>query len=101
MNKFDDAICECGAVTVRINNNDYSMPKEKYIELFPDRSIEDIDIKYCSCNYCVNHWGIDLCGCGSGEKFGECKENFPECKNPAQDIEHEIVHPTSGFLGIF
>lgn len=25
--------------------------------------------------------GIDLCGCGSGEKVGECEESFDECKN--------------------
>ena len=24
------------------------------------------------CNHCINHWGIDLCDCGSGEKPGEC-----------------------------
>lgn len=26
---------------------------------------------YC-CNHCVNHWGIDLCECGSGARVGEC-----------------------------
>lgn len=27
---------------------------------------------YC-CDHCVNHWGIDLCGCGSGQKVGKCE----------------------------
>ena len=22
----------------------------------------------CCCNHCVNHWGIDLCECGSGAR---------------------------------
>lgn len=41
---------------------------------------------FCNCNYCVNHWGLDLCGCGSGEKLGEC-----ECGGqiPAQSLENE------------
>lgn len=25
-----------------------------------------------ACNHCVNHWGIDLCECGSGEEVGKC-----------------------------
>jgi hypothetical protein len=27
---------------------------------------------YC-CDHCVNHWGIGLCGCGSGQKVGKCE----------------------------
>lgn len=27
----------------------------------------------CCCNHCVNHWGIDLCECGSGARVGECE----------------------------
>ena len=25
------------------------------------------------CNHCCNHWGLDLCECGSGEPVGECE----------------------------
>lgn len=41
----------------------------------------------CHCDHCINGWGIDLCGCGSGEKIGKCHNKFFECKNnlPAQD----------------
>lgn len=27
----------------------------------------------CCCDHCVNHWGIDLCDCGSEHKVGECE----------------------------
>lgn len=27
----------------------------------------------CCCDHCVNHWGIGLCGCGSGQKVGKCE----------------------------
>lgn len=27
----------------------------------------------CCCDHCVNHWGIDLCECGSGARVGECE----------------------------
>lgn len=39
-----------------------------------------------SCNYCVNHWGVDLCACGSGKKVNKCKEGLRECGTPMQDI---------------
>lgn len=79
--------CECGAVTVEINGEDYSMPAKEFRKHFKKRNLHKT---YC-CNYCVNHWGIDLCGCGSGEKFGECSANFPSCSRPAQSIEGEIT----------
>lgn len=78
--------CACGAITViDEDGTDYSMPEETFMELFP---YQEITGSYCNCNYCVNHWGIDLCGCGSGEKVGECTNGYEECKNhiPAQEL---------------
>ena len=34
--------------------------------------IDNIEIEF-GCNHCVNHWGIDLCECGSGARVGECE----------------------------
>ena len=79
--------CECGAVTVYFDQqNNASMPFEKYQEKFNHIKIESE--KFHTCNYCVNHWGIDLCGCGSGEKLGECSEDLFPCKNnvPSQTL---------------
>jgi len=72
--------CSCGAITVFLENgNNYSMSKETAAELIGE--FETTLNDYGNCNYCVNHWGIDLCGCGSGEKVGKCTEDFEECKN--------------------
>ena len=71
--------CSCGAITViDEDGEDYSMPEEVYYKLYSE--VEIIG-SYGGCNYCVNHWGIDLCGCGSGEKVGECDNDYEECRN--------------------
>jgi hypothetical protein len=45
---------------------------------FPDVPFEN-DSKYFCCNHCVNHYGIDICGCGSGQPVGKCDNDFDEC----------------------
>jgi hypothetical protein len=82
----------CGAVTVEYVNDEgqkvsNSMPLNLFEEHFKGVKLEKE--KYSSCNYCVNHWGIDLCGCGSGNKVGECNGEFCECRNdiPAQHLD--------------
>lgn len=78
--------CSCGAITVHADKENWSMTIEDFIIKFPDLKLEKEE--YGNCNYCVNHWGIDLCGCGSGEKVGECEGEFNECINhiPAQTL---------------
>lgn len=65
--------CKCGAITVFFDNGaDSSMSYETLMEMNIDLSqAEELQQSYC-CNHCVNHYGIDLCDCGSGEKVGEC-----------------------------
>lgn len=82
--------CQCGAVTVDGTDTDgevfsNSMSYETFLEEFPGVVFSN-ESKYSNCNHCVNHWGIDLCGCGSGELVGKCQEGFNECRNsiPAQ-----------------
>ncbi len=80
--------CKCGAVTVQFDNDaTNSMPAESFTQHFPEEE-EPTHIVY-NCDYCVNHWGIDLCGCGSGEKVGECTNEYAECRSstPAQYLE--------------
>jgi len=62
--------CICGAVTVEISGEDISMTYKDFKENYPDVKLEKG--KYSNCNYCVNHWGLDLCLCGSGKKKGKC-----------------------------
>jgi hypothetical protein len=88
-----DAIkCSCGAITVTLEDGEYSMTSETFDKTFPNHYSGDVEEGYCNCNHCVNHWGIDLCGCGCGEPFGECQEENVEGSNrPAQSMEDHVL----------
>lgn len=65
--------CECGAVTVYFESGAHSSMKQSTarklgIDL---RRYKRYKPSFC-CDHCVNHWGIDLCECGSGEPVGKC-----------------------------
>lgn len=66
--------CNCGAITVYHDNGaSNSMFRKTFEQLSLDiTGVEKLPLAYC-CNHCVNHWGIDLCECGSGEPVGECE----------------------------
>lgn len=65
--------CQCGAITLCFDNGaDTSMYQETFNKMNIDLSdAVEVPESQC-CNHCVNHWGIDLCECGSGERVGEC-----------------------------
>ena len=65
--------CKYGAVTIRFDNG---ASNSMFWETFEKLDLDTGDAtwlhqSYC-CNHCVNHWGIDLCECGSGARVGEC-----------------------------
>lgn len=66
--------CNCGAITVWFDNGaSNSMRKSTFEKLNIDVSESyRLPNSYC-CNHCVNHYGIDVCECGSGEPVGKCK----------------------------
>jgi len=70
--------CNCGAITIDTvvgsdNKNSCSMTQESFDRLCKGKySFEWMNECYC-CNHCVNHWGVDLCECGSGDPVGECE----------------------------
>lgn len=82
-------VCSCGALTFNMSNgSSYSVQKRNLKKFFPDLDLRTLKGKkmqdcFC-CNHCVNHYGLDLCGCGSGEPFGKCENGFEECKIPMQ-----------------
>ncbi len=80
--------CECGAITINNDEGDWSMTVETFEREFPDLE-QPTRPQYGNCNHCVNHWGIDLCGCGSGEPVGECDGDFDQCKTaePFQTLD--------------
>lgn len=87
--------CSCGAVTAhKEDGTSFSMKASTFKKLFPNTRVSRKNV-YINCNHCCNHWGIDLCGCGSGEPVGKCKGDFAECKNkePSQYADHEIKRP--------
>lgn len=81
--------CRCGAVTILIDehegirNFDVSMTRDTFDHLYgsilivPDSNVVPL---YYHCNHCVNHWGIDICGCGSGEPTGQCGNDLSTCR---------------------
>lgn len=91
--------CACGAVTFegdrRISFGDtgkatYSVMPDNGSKVFSRISIpatfwealKGCEDDYWNCNHCVNHWGLDLCACGSGEYVDECQENTAYCGQP-------------------
>lgn len=94
----DVMVCECGAITVTIEGCNYSMPASDFREHYGRPPADAMRVG--SCDYCVNNWGTDLCGCGSGEKFGDCEEGHSECGRPAQSIEEAVssCYCDSGWL---
>ena len=80
--------CVCGAIALFTDNDDvsYHVRSTKLKQFFPDvdlRKLSRLPNSFC-CNHCVNHYGVDLCGCGSGCLFGKCNEGLPECQLPMQ-----------------
>lgn len=66
--------CKCGAVTISFDNGaSNSMFWETFEKLDLDAGDATWLHQSCCCNHCVNHWGIDLCECGSGARVGECE----------------------------
>lgn len=64
--------CKCGAVTISFDNGaSNSMFWETFEKLDLDAGDATWLHQSCCCNHCVNHWGIDLCECGSGARDGE------------------------------
>ena len=90
--------CSCGALTVEIDGESYSMSSETFDKKFPNLYSGDYKEEYYTCNHCVNHWGIDICGCGSGNPFEECEDGFPECGTPSQSIEDGVASVKGGWI---
>lgn len=93
--------CQCGAVTVQTDLGTYSCLEINRQKFFPGldlRKIRRFPNSYC-CDHCVNHYGLDLCGCGSGEAYGKCDNELEECQLPMQKIgEYERVTAANSWL---
>lgn len=83
--------CQCGAVTVTFENGvSNSMSREMFDRLgFTGERLPQV---FSNCNHCVNHWGIDLCECGSGEPVGKCS-----CGRTTPSEKLGVKRPFQGF----
>lgn len=95
--------CSCGAITLHMNDNktSYSCQEDKIKNFIPNldlKKIKKLKDSYM-CDHCINHYGLDLCGCGSGENFGKCDNKFFECNSPMQVFEkYDRVVSTDSWL---
>ena len=67
--------CECGAMTLKFANgatSSMSSKTYKKIRAKVDMGNAEFYGKMHCCDHCVNHYGIDLCSCGSGEPVNKC-----------------------------
>ena len=73
MEIVEHSFCSCGAVTVYFKNGENNSLKRKNLKKFGLSLIgsEKLNSTYC-CNHCVNHFGLDICECGSGLKPEMC-----------------------------
>lgn len=92
------AVCICGAVTFeREQESSWSVSLENASCFFPElppaffEMLHSFAGEYSNCNHCINHWGLDLCACGSGEVPEECDGGFTECGLCSQYVK-EVVH---------
>jgi hypothetical protein len=91
--------CEgCGAITVDIGGNQYSMTPETYRKKFDVVRVPRIKQRVGSCDWCVNHYGLELCACGSGKRYKKCREGYSVCGKPMQDIETGRTKTRGGWL---
>ena len=84
--------CVCGAMTVTFENGaSNSMSREVFNRIgFTGERLPQV---FCNCNHCVNHWGIDLCKCGSGKPVGKC-----DCGSDEASEELGIKRPFVGWV---
>ena len=92
--------CQCGAITVNVDGEQYSCTEKNFKKFFPNidrRSLKGImaEQKFFCCDHCVNHYGLDLCRCGSGEETGKC--DCGETKS-IQVLGEGTYHDPDGWL---
>ena len=73
------ANCICGAVTLFFEDGTSNSIKRKNLSKFNInlKGVKRLKVNYGSCDHCINHWGLDLCKCGSGKTPEKCCNKSP------------------------
>ena len=67
--------CQCGAITLYFADGTVNSIKQKNLKKFGIdlRKIKrQTKEKIYYCDHCINHYGLDICSCGSGKEIGKC-----------------------------
>lgn len=92
--------CSCGAITLTTDEGEHSCVEKNRKKFFPGldlRKLKHYKDTFC-CNHCVNRYGLDLCGCGSGKPFGECDAGLDACEVPMQVLgQYQRVRAADAF----
>lgn len=91
--------CICGAITlVTDDGRNFSCEESNFDRFFSGIDLNDLkqEADTFFCNHCVNHYGLDLCACGSGEAPENCGNGFDCCGHPMQSLEGGYTHVRAG-----
>ena len=68
------SVCKCGAITLYFADGTTNSCKRKNLKNFGVslKSIKKKEEQTWCCNHCANHYGIDICSCGSGMETEKC-----------------------------
>ena len=67
--------CDCGAITLYFADDTVNSVKQRNLKKFGIdlRKIKRINkANMFACDHCINHFGLDVCSCGSGKAVGKC-----------------------------
>jgi len=87
--------CICGAVTIYFENGENNSIKRINLKKY-DISLNGLKpilkTKLYNCNHCINHYGLDLCQCGSGETPNKCcnkksREKYGKSVNTFEEMK--------------
>ncbi len=85
--------CQCGAITLYFDDGTINSVKQKNLKKFGIdlRKIKrQVKTDFYSCDHCVNHYGLDLCSCGSGKEVGKCDCKSTESKQQFRETCYGI-----------
>jgi len=96
--------CVCGAITLEGEDGlSYSCARKNLKRFLPSLDLRKVKRAYkhktCCCDHCVNHYGLDLCACGSGEPYEKCDAGLEVCGQPMQKVgEYDCVVAKDSWL---